>query len=60
MTNKDLKQCLSFIDKPDLFKSFSADEEKVISEAREVASRGGSVDFKMASRVMAIIGRIVK
>ena len=60
MTNKDLKQCLSFIDKPDLFKSFSAEEEKVISEAREIASRGAGVDFKLGAKVMRIIERIVK
>ena len=60
MTIKDLKQCLSFIDKPDLFKSFTADEEKVIAEARETASAGGTVDFKLASKVMRITERIVK
>ena len=60
MTVADLKQCLSFLDRPDLFRVYTPEEEAVIREARELASSGGNVDFRLGSKVMKIVDRVTK
>ena len=60
MTDHDLKACLSFLDRPDLFRAYTPEEEAVIREARELASSGGSVDFRLGSKVIKIVDRVTK
>ena len=60
MTNHDLKACLSFLDRPDLFRAYTPEEEVVIREARELASGGLGADFKLSSKVMKIVDRVCK
>jgi hypothetical protein len=54
----DAKACLSFLDRPSLFKSYTEAEEATIRDARAAVSAGEGLDMYLSKRLTDLVGRV--